>query len=89
MHQKIKILKYLLKTINFYIKVLAFLPILAYSQSSKPMVVDKIIAKVDNYIVLKSDVESIYLNYVANGERVDENTMWLHYWHRHRSGFRY
>ncbi|MBL3654850.1 peptidylprolyl isomerase [Fulvivirga sediminis] len=31
------------------------------------LVADKIIAKVDNYIVLKSDLENTYMNYLANG----------------------
>ncbi|MBV6647093.1 MAG: peptidylprolyl isomerase, partial [Cyclobacteriaceae bacterium] len=32
------------------------------------VVVDKIIAKVDNYIVLKSDLERAYLDYLSRGE---------------------
>lgn len=31
------------------------------------IVIDKIIAKVDNYIVLKSDLENSYLNYLSSG----------------------
>ncbi|REE01620.1 periplasmic chaperone for outer membrane proteins SurA [Marinoscillum furvescens DSM 4134] len=38
----------------------------ATAQSS--VVVDKIIAKVDNYIVLKSDLERAYLDYLSRGE---------------------
>ena len=33
-----------------------------------PLVIDKIIAKVDNYIVLKSDLERAYLDYLSSGE---------------------
>jgi len=36
--------------------------------------VDKIIAKVDNYIVLKSDVEQEYLRYISNGDPVEDDT---------------
>jgi peptidyl-prolyl cis-trans isomerase SurA len=36
------------------------------------MVVDKIIVKVDNYIVLKSDLESAYLNYLSGGNEPSE-----------------
>jgi len=33
-----------------------------------PVVIDKIIAKVDNYIVLKSDLETAYLDFLSRGE---------------------
>lgn len=33
------------------------------------IVVDEIIAKVDNYIVLKSDLDGAYLNYLSNGNQ--------------------
>lgn len=33
------------------------------------VIVDEIIAKVDNYIVLKSDLDGAYLNYLANGNQ--------------------
>jgi len=35
-------------------------------------VVDKIIVKVDNYIVLKSDLESAYLNYLSSGNEASQ-----------------
>jgi peptidyl-prolyl cis-trans isomerase SurA len=51
--------------------VLAFLFIglasVAQEEGSTGFVVDKIIAKVDNYIVLKSELDRAYLDYVANG----------------------
>jgi len=37
------------------------------AQENQGFVVDKIIVKVDNYIVLKSDLEGAYQNYVSNG----------------------
>ena len=37
------------------------------SQEKEGVVIDKIIAKVDNYIVLKSDLETSYLSYLASG----------------------
>src|SRR5205085_10168743 len=40
------------------------------------MVVDKIIVKVDNYIVLKSDLESAYLNYLSGGAEASETAEW-------------
>lgn len=39
----------------------------AKAQESEGVVIDKIIAKVDNYIVLKSDLETAYLNYLSSG----------------------
>ncbi len=37
------------------------------SQAGTGFVVDKIIVKVDNFVVLKSDLESVYQNYLTNG----------------------
>lgn len=37
------------------------------SQGETGVVIDKIIAKVDNYIVLKSDLENAYFNYLSSG----------------------
>ncbi|UTA69434.1 MULTISPECIES: peptidylprolyl isomerase [Emticicia] len=37
------------------------LPFMALAQESKPINIDRIIAKVDNYIVLRSEVEQLYL----------------------------
>jgi len=39
----------------------------AYAQENAGIVVDEIIAKVDNYIVLKSDLEGAYQNYITSG----------------------
>jgi peptidyl-prolyl cis-trans isomerase SurA len=48
----------------------------AYAQDSNGnsagIVIDKIIAKVDNNIVLKSDVERAYLDYLSNGGKPSE-----------------
>lgn len=46
---------------------------LAFSQETG-FVVDKIIAKVDNYIVLKSELEGSYQNYLANGGTASEES---------------
>ncbi len=43
------------------------LPVLTGAQNGGGFVVDKIIAKVDNYIVLKSDLEGTYQAYLAAG----------------------
>lgn len=49
------------------ISLLVWLPFFCFSQT-EGVVVDKIIAKVDNYIVLKSDLEKAYLEYLSRGE---------------------
>ncbi len=41
-------------------------------QAAKGFVADKIIAKVDNYIVLRSELEGAYQNYLANGGTASE-----------------
>lgn len=38
-----------------------------FSQETKGFVADKIIGKVDNYIILRSELEGAYQNYLANG----------------------
>jgi peptidyl-prolyl cis-trans isomerase SurA len=44
------------------------------AQESEGFVVDKIIGKVDNYIVLKSELDKAYQEYVSNGGRPGEET---------------
>src|SRR5687767_10397057 len=39
----------------------------AQAQDNNGFVVDEIIAKVDNYIVMKSDLDKAYQEYLANG----------------------
>lgn len=46
---------------------LATVAVLAQPTDDNGFVVDKIIAKVDNYIVLKSDLDKAYLDYLSNG----------------------
>jgi peptidyl-prolyl cis-trans isomerase SurA len=54
-------------TLSTAVLVLA-LPLLAQEEKEKTgFVVDKIIAKVDNYIVIKSELEAAYQGYVAEG----------------------
>lgn len=40
----------------------------AVAQYSKGQMIDKIIAKIDNYIVLRSDLDKSYLEYVSSGQ---------------------
>jgi peptidyl-prolyl cis-trans isomerase SurA len=55
------------KTLKFLISVLMTATVLPALAQQGGMVVDKIIVKVDNYIVLKSDLENAYLNYLSGG----------------------
>lgn len=45
---------------------------ISVAQPAKGFVVDKIIAKVDNYILLNSEFEGAYQNYLTNGGRASE-----------------
>lgn len=63
--QKTRILKYSLSNCLF-VGLLLLSPILG-AQDNPGFLVDKIIAKVDNYIVLKSELEGTYQNYLAEG----------------------
>lgn len=51
---------------------LAICPVILKAQSSGGFVVDRIISKVDNYIVLKSELEGAYQNYLADGNPPSE-----------------
>ncbi len=42
--------------------------VVSHAQYDKGVVIDKIIAKVDDYIVLKSELEQSYLDFLASGE---------------------
>ena len=48
---------------------------LIYAQEvSNGLVLDKIIGRIDDYIVLKSELESTYLEILSRGERISGNT---------------
>ena len=49
--------------------LLICLPILAFSQDA-PINIDRIVAKVDNYIILRSEVEQLYLRGVQQQQPV-------------------
>lgn len=62
------------RNLKFFISSLllagAFFP--AFGQGSSGFLVDKIIVKVDNYIVLRSELEGAYQNYLSNGGTASE-----------------
>ena len=61
---KMNSLKYILSSLLI---VLAAGVMRLQAQSESGVMIDEIIAKVDNYIVLKSDLEKAYLNYLSQG----------------------
>lgn len=52
---------------RLFILVVFFSSFCATAQENEGFVVDEIIAKVDNYIVLKSDLDRAYQDYITNG----------------------
>lgn len=66
MHLKTKILKSLSSSF-LALLCLAFAIPAAAQKSNNGFVVDEIIVKVDNYIVLKSEVDRMYQDYLTNG----------------------
>jgi parvulin-like peptidyl-prolyl isomerase len=70
--KKIMILKYI-RLSSLAIFALALCNIPARSQfSENGQVIDNIVAKVDNYIILKSDLDKAYLQYVSQGQKGGE-----------------
>lgn len=59
-------LKYITKNIAFAVALFVGLCNSSHAQEAG-VKIDEIIAKVDNYIVLKSDLERAYLNYLSSG----------------------
>lgn len=68
-----KILKYIINTLLVLVSVSAFAQEEKEKEKPQGTVVDKIIAKVDNYIVLKSDLENAYQGYLTNGGAPSED----------------
>jgi peptidyl-prolyl cis-trans isomerase SurA len=63
------------KNLRFLVISIFFLGICAQSiaqDKPDPFVVDKIIAKVDNYVILKSELEGAYQNYITDGNPPSE-----------------
>jgi len=66
------ILKYLIINLLIFGKAF-FLTTPLAAQYSKGQMIDKIIAKVDDYIVLRSDLDKSYLEYVSSGQQGGED----------------
>ncbi len=57
-----------MKGIRFLVISLFVLTTLSPAKAQEELIIDRIIAKVDNYIVLKSELERAYLDYLSRGE---------------------
>src|ERR1041385_8658726 len=72
--QKEKTLKYTISALLTVTSVIAFAQQPATEEKQPGVVVDKIIVKVDNYIVLKSDLENAYQGWLGQGNTGSEET---------------
>ena len=70
MRRSERILRFL--TLKGLLALLILFSFMANGQEDKGFVADKIIVKVDNYIVLKSDLEGAYQNYITEGHPPSE-----------------
>ncbi|GIV36450.1 MAG: peptidylprolyl isomerase [Cyclobacteriaceae bacterium] len=57
---------------HFFVSLLVLASIALNAQDNGGFVIDKIIGKVDNYIVLKSELDKAYQEYISNGGRPGE-----------------
>jgi len=67
-HKKTMILKYTRLTRAILLLLFGCLATVAWSQIKRGQIIDKIVAKVDNYIVLKSEVDKTYLEFLSRGQ---------------------
>ncbi len=65
-------MKYIKTLKAIYLFVFLNLPFQIFSQASDGVVVDEIIGRIDDYIVLRSELESTYLEILSRGERISE-----------------
>ena len=64
-----------MKFFKHLLSLLIFFPIIISELRGQPgVVVDEIIGRVDDYIVLRSELESTYLDILSRGERISGNT---------------
>ena len=67
-------MKYIKLTYLFFLFIICSYSFKGISQESTGVVVDEIIVRVDDYIVLRSELESTYLDILSRGERISGNT---------------
>ena len=61
-------------SIIFFTIFASFFSIIKAQDETQGVVADEIIARVDDYIVLRSELESTYLEILSRGERISGNT---------------
>jgi len=67
-------MKYIKLTYLYFLIIIFSYSFKGISQESKGVVVDEIIGRVDDYIVLRSELESTYLDILSRGERISGDT---------------
>jgi len=67
-------MKYIKLTYLFFLFIICSYSFKGISQEITGVVVDEIIVRVDDYIVLRSELESTYLDILSRGERISGNT---------------
>jgi peptidyl-prolyl cis-trans isomerase SurA len=67
-------MKYIKLTYLYFLIIIFSYSFKGISQESKGVVVDEIIGRIDDYIVLRSELESTYLDILSRGERISGNT---------------
>ncbi len=67
-------MKFIKLTYLFSLFIICSYSFKGISQESTGVVVDEIIVRVDDYIVLRSELESTYLDILSRGERISGNT---------------
>ena len=67
-------MKYIKLTYLFFLFIICSYSFKGISQESTGVVVDEIIVRVDDYIVLRTELESTYLDILSRGERISGNT---------------
>ena len=64
-----------MKFFKYLLSILIFFPVITSElRGQSGVVVDEIIGRVDDYIVLRSELESTYLDILSRGERISGNT---------------
>ncbi len=67
-------MKFIKLTYLFFLFIICSYSFKGISQEISGVVVDEIIVRVDDYIVLRSELESTYLDILSRGERISGNT---------------
>ena len=67
-------MKYIKVTYLYFLIIILSYSFKGISQESTGVIVDEIIGRVDDYIALRSELESTYLDILSRGERISGNT---------------